>query len=131
MKKILNNSDLGIWIFRMIVGFTMAFGHGLGKLPPADMFVSGVGALGFPAPLVFAWCAALSEFLGGFLIGVGLFTRAAAFFMGFTMAVAAILVHGADPFAKKELALLYLASCILLFFTGAGKFSLDRAFRKV
>ncbi len=131
MTKLFNSPELGILIFRMIIGFTMAFAHGLGKLPPPEMLVKGVGAMGFPVPVAFAWSAAMSEFLGGICLGMGLFTRAAALFMGFTMSVAFFVAHGADPLAKKEMALLYLASCLLLFFHGAGKFSLDRLIRKV
>jgi putative oxidoreductase len=131
MKQALFNQDLGLLVFRIIIGFTMAFAHGIGKMPPPDMLVEGVGAMGFPMPIVFAWSAALSEFLGGILIGLGLWTRLASFLLGFTMAVAFFIVHGADPFAKKEMAFLYLAACILLVFQGAGKYSLDRLVRKV
>lgn len=130
MKKIVLNSDVGLLIFRITIGFSMAFAHGLGKLPPPEQLVMGVGAMGFPFPIFFAWSVALSEFAGGLLIGVGLFSRYAAFFLGFTMAVAAFVAHAADPFAKKEIALLYLASCILVLFHGAGKFSLDYILRK-
>ena len=35
------------------------------------------------------------------------------------------MVHGADPFAKKELALLYGAGALTLMLTGPGQLSLD------
>src|SRR5690606_31934164 len=111
-------------------GLSMAFAHGLGKLPPPEQLVQGVASMGFPAAGVFAWLAGLSEFAGGLLIAVGLFTRHSALFLGFTMATAGFVAHSADPFQRKELAFLYLASCVLLFFTGAGKYSLDRIIRK-
>lgn len=130
MNRTIHFPDLGMLIFRLVIGLTMALSHGLGKLPPSDDLIGGVGAMGFPMPVVFAWLAAMSEFVGGFLIAAGLFARYAAFFMGFTMAVAFFIVHGADPMMKKELALLYLASCVLIFFSGAGSFSLDRLLRK-
>jgi putative oxidoreductase len=41
------------------------------------------------------------------------------------MVVAAFIIHGDDPFAKKEFALLYAIPFLTLVFTGAGKFSLD------
>lgn len=131
MNKLIHNPDLGLLIFRLFIGFTMAFAHGFGKLPPSEQLIGGVAAIGFPYPLVFAWSASLSEFLGGILIGLGWYTRVAAFFLGFTMFIAAFVAHAADPFAKKEMALLYLVSCILFIFQGAGKFSCDRVFRKV
>ena len=39
--------------------------------------------------------------------------------------VAVFVQHAADPFGKKELALLYLVPALTLLFTGAGRFSLD------
>ncbi len=130
MKRFFHNPDLGLLIFRLFVGLSMALAHGLGKIPPNDQLVGGVEAIGFPMPLVFAWLAALAECAGGFAIALGLFTRYAALFLGFTMAVAGFIVHSADPFQTKEMAFLYLASCILLVFAGAGRFSLDRIVRK-
>ena len=94
------------------------------------MLIQGLGSMGFPFPVAFAWAAALGEFLGGLGIAFGLFTRWAAFFMGFTMSVAAFVAHAADPFQKKEMALLFLTSGILLMLTGPGKFSLDKVIRK-
>lgn len=131
MKKLIHNPDLGLLIFRLFIGLTMAFSHGLGKIPPSEQLIAGVAGMGFPLPILFAWSASLSEFLGGLMIATGLYTRWASAFLGFTMAVAAFVAHAADPFGKKEMALLYFFACILLLFQGGGKFSLDRLFRKV
>jgi len=104
----------------------MALAHGIGKVPPPAQLIEGVTGMGFPIPLVFAWAAALSELIGGFLIAAGLLTRQSALALGVTMAVAAFVAHANDPFSSKEMALLYLSACVLLFFQGAGKYSLDR-----
>ncbi len=128
-KSITHQPDLGLLLFRFCIGAAMCFAHGMGKLPPSEQLVQGVEGMGFPLPLAFAWAAALSEFVGGLLIAMGLFTRAATLFLGFTMAVAVFIVHNADAFNVKELGVLYLASCVLLFFTGAGQYSVDRLFR--
>lgn len=137
MKKFLmgaesysNMHNLGLLLFRLYVGFTMAFAHGLGKIPPKPAFMGFVGSLGLPAPELMAWLAAISEFGGGLLIAIGLATRFSALALGGTMVIAAFLVHGADPFAKKELALLYLSCCVLLFTAGPGAFSVDRLISK-
>ena len=122
MKNFIHSPDLGLLVFRLFVGFSMAFAHGLGKLPPSDGFILKIGQMGFPLPWAFAWSATLAEFFGGVLIAAGLYTRRSALFLGFTMLVAAFGAHGADPFAKKELSLLYLVACVLLFFQGAGRF---------
>lgn len=126
MKKFIHNSDLGLLLFRLFVGLTMAIAHGYGKLPPSEQLIQGVAGMGFPMPVVFAWAAALAEFLGGIAIAIGLFTRFSALSLGFTMAMAAFIVHAQDAFQVKELAFFYLASCVLLIFTGAGKYSVDK-----
>lgn len=131
MKKFFHNPDLGLLIFRLSVGLAMAFAHGLGKMPPPEQLIGGVASMGLPAPIVFAWAAALSEFVGALCIAAGLFTRIAAACLGFTMAIAVFVVHSADSFDVKEKAFLYCAACVLLIFTGAGRFSLDRMVRKV
>ena len=81
-------TDLGLLVLRLGIGLTLALAHGLGKLPPSDGFIEGTAAMGFPLPVLFAWAAALSEFLGGLLLAVGLATRPAAVFVSVTMAVA-------------------------------------------
>ncbi|MCM0605947.1 MAG: DoxX family protein [Xanthomonadaceae bacterium] len=130
MKNFIFNQDVGLLVFRLAIGITMAFSHGLGKMPPSEQLITGVTAMGFPVPVAFAWAAALSEFLGGLLIAGGLFTRYAAAFLGFTMFIAFFKVHAADPFHVKEMAFLYLASCALLLFSGAGKLSVDQLMKK-
>ena len=121
-------TDLGLLVLRVGVGLTMALAHGLGKIPPSEGFVGATGAMGFPLPIVFAWAAALSEFLGGLFIAVGVLTRPAAVMLALTMAVARFVQHGSDPFADGELALVYLFVAVALAFTGAGRYSLDQMF---
>lgn len=138
LKRILfgGESDLsplanaGMTLLRIFTGVTMAFAHGIGKLPPGEKLIEGAANLGFPAPAVFAWAAALSEFAGGIGLALGLCTRISGFFIAFTMAVAAFGVHGADPFGKKELALLYLAVAVAFMLKGAGDWSVDAILRK-
>jgi len=128
-------ADLGFSILRVAIGLMMAFGHGLGKVPPAEGFVKAVGSLGFPLPEAFAWAAGLSELVGGLLIAAGLFTRPASLFLAVTMSVAAFLRHGADPLfsregPSKELALVYLAAAIAFLLAGSGRFGIDALLRR-
>jgi putative oxidoreductase len=120
----------GWTLVRVVFGLTLALGHGLSKVT-GDMsrFAEGVANLGFPFPLFFAWCASLAEFLGGLLVAVGLFTRPAAAFAGFTMLVA-LFRHRADPFGRMELALLYLTVMVAVALVGAGPWSLDARLRR-
>ena len=67
--------DLGLLVLRGYAGISLAAAHGLGKLPPPDRFITGVGELGFPVPVLFAWAAALSSrpltALGAALVAAG------------------------------------------------------------
>ncbi|MDX1584269.1 MAG: DoxX family protein [Thermoanaerobaculia bacterium] len=119
-------TDIGLLVLRVAAGLMLAFGHGLGKLPPSEKFIAGVGGLGFPVPVFFAWAAALSEFAGGILVATGFLTRPAAFFVMMTMGTAAFLQHAADPFPVKEKALLFLSIAICVLLAGAGRYSIDR-----
>lgn len=119
--------NFGLLWLRVLGGAGIAY-HGYGKVFGGMMgkFVQGVAKMGFPAPEVFAWAAALSEFAGGIFIVLGLATRPAAFFVFATMSVAAFVVHKADPFQVKELALAYWTLAGTLIFTGPGSISFDR-----
>lgn len=121
---------LALTLLRVFIGLTMAFSHGLGKLPPGEQLIGGVQGMGFPMPEFFAWAAGLSEFVGGILLAVGLLTRPAAAFVVFTMAVAAFVVHAADPFGVKEMALLYFFTSLFFVIHGAGRWSVDSILAK-
>lgn len=118
-------ANVGLAVLRVFTGLSMAFGHGLGKLPPSEPFVANTGSLGFPLPGVFSWAASMAEFGGGLLIALGLLTRPGAFFLGVTMLVAGLVQHAADPFGQKEKALLYLAIALAFLLVGSGKYGLD------
>jgi putative oxidoreductase len=123
-------ADGALTLLRVFAGLSLALAHGLGKMPPSEKFIEGVTNLGFPAPMLFAWSAGLAELAGGMLVAVGLATRPAAVFACFTMLVAAFGAHSADPFQKKELALLYATIMLAFVFVGAGRFGLDAFVRK-
>ncbi len=74
--------------------------------------------------------AMFAEFICVILIMFGLFTRLAAIPIIINMIVIVLLIHWDDPFGKKELPLMYLASYVLIFFMGAGKYSLDYILHK-
>ena len=130
-----------------LAGLYLALGHGLGKIialtSGQDWWLNAVSGLGFPLPVVFAWAAALSEFVGGLCIALGLFTRVAAFFAACTMATAAFLRHGAitqflawiglssatpdqlESLGNPERAILFLLMWIALMILGGGRLSLE------
>src|SRR5687768_11440678 len=101
------SANAGLALLRIFAGVSLAMAHGVGKIPPSDRLVEGTAGLGFPFPAFFAWAAGLSETLGGSLLALGLLTRIAGFFIAVTMFVAVFGAHAADPYGRKELALLY------------------------
>lgn len=123
-------ANLGLLVLRVFAGLSLAFGHGIHKLPPSEKFIEGVANLGFPAPSLFGWAAGVSEFFGGILFALGLFTRLSALFMCMTMVVAGLLRHAPDPFSDKEKALLFGAIALAFLLMGSGKYGLDAMLRK-
>ena len=123
-------ANAGLTLLRIFTGVAMAFAHGFGKVPPAEGLINRTGEMGFPAPAFFAWAAGLSEFLGGIFLALGFLTRISSFFIAFTMLVALLGVHRADPFQRQELAFMYLFVCLAFLLKGAGDWSIDSYLRR-
>jgi putative oxidoreductase len=121
--------NAGLFLLRVISGISMAFAHGINKIPPSAGFIEVTGKLGFPAPIFFAWSAGIAEFFGGILLALGFFTRPNALFLSFTMSVAFFIRHAGDPFARKEKALLFLIIFLFFLMTGSSRPSLDEVIR--
>ena len=135
MKKVISSViapnpkllSLGLLILRVLVGITMLT-HGLAKLTS----FSELSAT-FPDPIGLGSTLSLILIIGA-EVGCSLFvivgTRLATIPLMFSMLVVLFVVHASDPFQVKELPLLYLGIYILLFFTGAGRISLDSLISK-
>lgn len=123
-------SSIGLLIIRVFTGGCMLFAHGWGKMIKfgelSDKFPDPIGVGSAPSLAL----AVFAEVFCAIAIVLGLFTRAAAIPLLITMLVAAFIVHGADPFQKKEFALLYAAPFLMLIFTGAGAFSIDAKLKR-
>ena len=123
-------SDFALLVLRLIGGGYMLT-HGIPKLQ--KLFAGG--EIKFPDPIGMGAAASLgftvfSEFLCALLILIGLGSRLASIPLMVTMLVAAFIVHGADPFQKKELALIYFGIYLAIFILGSGKYSVDNLFGK-
>lgn len=118
-------SAAGLLALRVGAGLMMLVAHGWPKLANfavyAERFPDPIG-LGATPSLVLA---ILAEVLCAALVVVGLGTRFAAVPLLITMLVAGLVVHAPDPWAKKELALLYATVFATLVLTGGGRWSLD------
>lgn len=114
-------------ILRIMVAL-LFFEHGTSRL------------FGFPSPLptpaLFSmyWFAGAIELVGGALVALGLFTRAAAFIMAGEMAFAYFISHAPNGFFpilnRGDGAILYCFVFFYLAFAGAGPWSLDAAIGK-
>ena len=137
MKKVISSViapnpkllSLGLLILRVLVRITMLT-HGLAKLTS----FSELSAT-FPDPIGLGSTLSLILIIGAevgcsLFVIVGAFTRLATIPLMFSMLVVLFVVHASDPFQVKELPLLYLGIYILLFFTGAGRISLDSLISK-
>ena len=118
--------SIGLLVFRVVMGSAFIL-HGLGKI---QMPFGWMGDA--PVPGALQALAAVAEFGGGLALVVGFLTPVAALALVGTMLGAMLLVHWPSnhPFVNSEgpsyeLALMYLASALMLFFNGAGRFSLD------
>lgn len=121
--------SISLLIMRLSFGLSMLFLHGWDKL----MTYSQRSA-NFPDPLgvspqVSLALAVFAEFFCAAFLALGLMTRLVALPLIVTMIVIVFIVHGADPIAKKELAVLYLAGYGALFFSGGGELSLSHALK--
>ena len=115
----------GLLVLRLGVGAMMAFGHGWGKLATfADKMDSFPDPLGVGSSTSLAMAVA-AEFFCSLALMAGFLTRLAAVPLIVTMTVAAVVIHGGDPWGKKELAVLYLLSYTVLLLCGPGRFSVD------
>ncbi|MDQ0064968.1 DoxX family protein [Chryseobacterium lathyri] len=122
--------DIILLAVRVFVGFAM-LSHGFPKL---QMLLEG-GKIEFfdfigLGPTVTLVLTVIAEFVCSILLILGLFTRISLGFLIFTMTIAAFVVHGADPFDKKEMSLIYLSVYLLLMVFGAGKISVDHMIEK-
>jgi putative oxidoreductase len=92
--------------------------------------------MGFPssefAPPMFSifWFAGVIEIVTGILIGIGLFTRPAAFIASGTMAVAYWMVHAPGNFFPTnnggDAAILFCFVFLFLVFAGPGVWSVEK-----
>jgi putative oxidoreductase len=129
--------NLALFVVRVALGICIIV-HGMGKLGwhktnPGGVkaFAGWLGSMGMPYPLLNAWMATLTEFLGGILFTAGLGTRFVALALTINMAVAAIkghkgggyLILNNPPGAEYAINLTILFALFVLL--GPGAFSLD------
>ncbi|WP_417590178.1 DoxX family protein [Owenweeksia hongkongensis] len=119
------NIDLGKLLLRLGFGGLM-IPHGVSKLQnllsgsPQFANVFGIGEI--PSLIL----AILAELACPILIILGIKTRLFSIPVVITMAVAAFVIHGGDPWGKKEMALLYLVGYTAIALVGSGSFAVNK-----
>ena len=120
--------DISLLLSRLLFGLLFIM-HGLTKINDF-----GQMALAFPDPLdvgseISLILAIFGEVFCSVMLISGLLTRLALIPMIFTMCIAFFVIHAGDPFSAKELSLIYLATFMIMWVSGAGKYSLDYMIR--
>ncbi len=122
--------NLGLLVLRVLIGFMFVL-HGIPKLMGGsdtwNYVGSSMGFLGIKSGYAFwGFLAAVTEFVGGLLLIIGLFVRPASLFLLLTMIVAAIFHYAQNEgFNGASHALEDAAVFIGLIFTGGGKYAFD------
>ena len=127
-----SRADAGLLVLRLVTG-----GH-LVAMTRDNVFSWGrmlefrdfLDQFGFPYPLACAVLSVIGQFGGGLLLVLGLFTRFAGLVVAFNFVVAIWMVDSRQPYPAAFAALSLVAAGLCLAFTGAGRVSLDHAWRK-
>jgi len=118
-------------LFLRVGAASLMLTHGVGKL---QMLIDGFGAQ-FPDPLHLGPVGSLSlvvfaEFFCSISLFIGFMTRFATIPLMITMLVAIFNIHAADPWANKEMAVIYLLIFATIAQLGGGSYSVDSTLYK-
>lgn len=116
--------DFILFLLRLVFSICMLT-HGYRKF---NKLIDGNSEFGDPiglGPELSLFLVIFAEFFCAILIIFGLFTRLAVIPLIITMLVIIFIVHSADPFGEKELAILYLFGFYAIYLAGPDKLSLD------
>ena len=125
LAKVTNGKDWAALLLR-IVGGGFMLTHGIPKLMKVlsgDLSFGNPIGIGEEASLILT---VFAEFVCAALVLIGFKTRLATIPLIITMLVAALIVHGSDPFGDKEMALSYLIIYASIYALGPGKYSVDK-----
>lgn len=122
--------NIGFLLLRFFVGLALCtvfekFFPKNGIWGPQEWFIQDTANMGFPFPTFFAWVAVLSEFFGGILLMLGLFTRPAALLNVLVTFTATFIYHGGDIGNSGLTSFFFMIMCLCILLFGPGKFSLD------
>lgn len=123
-------SNITLLAFRVLVSVSMINTHGMKKLLDFEGTVKHI-----PDPMgvggeISAVIAIIANIIAPVFIILGLGTRLAVLPILSVTLTGFLIVHGNDPWAVRDVPLMYSLAYLLIFFMGAGKYSLDHKFFK-
>jgi putative oxidoreductase len=138
IEAVLRRLNEAQWVPQLLVRLFVGYfflESGWGKIHNLDAFTERFAGWGIPAPAFNAALSGWTEFLGGLLIVLGLFTRLVSIPMFINMLVATVAVKlkkvsGLDDFVELDEPL-YALSFLWLFFSGPGWVSVDHLLGRV
>lgn len=120
------SEDFGLLALRLTAGGGMLYQHGWPKLAAfsekMDTFYDPTGF----SPALALTLIVIAEVGCSVLVMLGLWTRISTIPVVIGMAVAAFMAKGGQGFGEQELPILYMVAFLTIFFTGSGRFSIDR-----
>jgi putative oxidoreductase len=124
--------DAAVLVLRLFLSTVLVYGVLDNIVSPARMaeFERFLAHHHFPLPAVAARLSVYAQLVAGVLLGLGLFTRAAALLMVFNFLVALGMVHWGLPFAENIAPLAMLTGCISVALSGPGRYSLAARFER-
>lgn len=121
------NSDTGIFLLRLFVGFRLLEGvfDNIFSWQQMLEFSNFLDKYGFPFPLFCAVLSVYAQAVAGLMIILGWQIRYAAMLMIINFAVALIMVHWGQSLEEMTVPLLLLFIFILFLFQGAGSITVS------
>ena len=121
-------------LVRIVLGIAMVY-HGYSKVVPAgglhgdpmsamNHWAHVVQGMGLPRWL--GYVSALTEFVGGICLILGLLTRLCAFLVTINLLVATLMVNIHRGYSGSEYSIALAAMAFLVLVAGPGKVALDR-----
>ena len=122
-------ADIGVGIVRIITGLFMVY-HGLEVFDENKMneYAKWMLDMKLYAPSFMAYLGKGLELVCGFFIVLGLFTRIALIPLAITMGFICFAIGKGRIFMEDQHPFLFVLLSFLFFFTGPGKWSLDKFF---
>ncbi|MCL1634463.1 DoxX family protein [Luteimonas sp. SX5] len=132
-RRLAGQHGVGLLILRIVMGGHLMFMTQDNVFSWARMleFRDFLAQFGFPFPLFCAVLSVIGQFGGGLALVLGLCTRFAGAIVAFNFVVAIVMVDSKQAYPGAFAALALVAAGLCLVFAGAGRYSLDRSWRKL